>query len=181
MIKLLRYNSRITLYFPGDGAWPQFNPVVSSSHTKSGKRTRCIYEPLWLFRLRQRLFCFASAQRCPERGLHRAGEQPLPDTWNKGPDGNRTCSCCGSIHPDDLMAICRKTLTDPRYGVEGTTKGYKVYVRQPDVCNAGQGAIKFYMWHAPQPPSPEAAELFSHARRLTWQRIEAQFKQRPAA
>lgn len=166
---ILRYNARHTLWFPRDGKLPQLNPICSSTRSKSGKRTIYLGEPLWLFRLRQRLFCFAGRQWCGNRGPVGGW---LPDTWDHGPDGNRTCSYCGSIHPDDLMAICRKTIVDERYGVEGTTKNYKVYVRQPGVRNAGEGAIKFYMHHAPSPPSEADQKLFSEALRVTRERFD---------
>jgi hypothetical protein len=181
--RLLRYNTRHHLYFPGGWKLPQLNPYSSSSHTKSGKRTRSFYEPGWMFRLRQR-FCVAGRQRCGRRddpfAMNR-GDGPLPDTWDLGPDGNRTCSYCGSIHPADLMEICRKTLIDERYAVEGTTKSYKVYVRQPGVMNAAEGAIKFYMHHAPAQPSAEDQELFAKAARLTSERFEARFAPKRAS
>jgi hypothetical protein len=175
--RFLRYNTRHCLHFPRDGARPQLNPICSSSHSKSGKRTFNLHEPLWLFRLRQRVFCFSGRHRCGRRSESWfsqskafGGDKPLPDTWDMEPDGNRTCSYCGSIHPDDLMEICRKALVDERYGIEGTTKSYKVYVQQPGVRNAAEGAIKFYMHHAPAKPSAEDQELFAKARRLTNER-----------
>ncbi|SHG91360.1 hypothetical protein [Bradyrhizobium erythrophlei] len=171
MKRLLRYNSRHMLHFPGDGKMPQLNPLSYSSQSKSGKRTKSLHEPLRMFRLRQRLFCFAGRQRCGERGEGAS----TPDTWDLGPDDNRTCSHCGSIHPDDLMEICRKTLVDDRYGIEGTTKSYKVYVRQPGVRNASEGAIKFYKWHAPESPTEEDQELFARACRVTRERFDAQW------
>ncbi len=176
LASLLRYNSRHCLYFPGDGKRPQLNPISSSSHSKSGKRTRRIDEPGWLFRLRQRLFCADSRQRCARRADNPMASQmygddlPLPDTWNIGPDGNRTCSYCGSAHPDDLMKICRSALADDRYGVDATDKSYKVYLRQPGVRNASEGAIKFYMHHAPSSPSKADQELFATAIRRTSER-----------
>jgi|GEM_PF-6015370 len=186
----LRYNTRHCLWFPRDWKLPQLNPICSSSHAKSGKRTVYLHEPLWLYRLRQRVFAFAGRQRCGQRGpvgersVFKIGGdngQALPDTWDLGPDGNRTCSYCGSIHPDDLMKICRKTLVDARYAIEGTTKSYKVYVRQPGVMNAGQGAIKFYMHHAPKDPPAADQQLFSNALRLSNERFDAVFNARNLA
>lgn len=148
MKNILRYNGRHKLYF--GGGLPQLNPLSSRY---SGKEFD-IYEPLWLFLLRKRLFCFAGRQRCPDRGeisstvFKYHDDREFPDSWNYGADGNRTCSYCGSIHPDDLEKILELSKTDSRYGVEGTTKSYKCYVRQPNVRNAGEGAIKFYGWHA---------------------------------
>lgn len=182
VFRFLRYNSRHSLWFPRGykgWVWPRLDPLESCSHGKDRKRTLYLHEPLWLFRLRQRLFCFAGRHRCGRRGespmtsRQFGGDKPLPDTWDLGPDGNRTCSYCGSIHADDLMAICRKTLTDARYGVEGTDKSYKVYVRQPGVRNASEGAIKFYMAHAPGAPTKEDQELFASATRVTTERFRA--------
>lgn len=179
---LLRYNTRHHLYFPGDGKLPQLNPLGYSSHTKSGRRTKSFHEPLWSFRLRQRLFAFAWRHRCGSRdemfSLNR-NDGPQPDTWDIGPDGNRTCSYCGSIHPEDLMEICHKTLTDERYAIEGTTKSYKVYVRQPGVQNASQGAIKFYMHHAPAEPSKEDQDLFAEAMRISNERFRQRYYPKP--
>jgi hypothetical protein len=184
----LRHNSRHCVWFPRgyeNRWWPQLNPISSCSHGKNRKRTFYLYEPLRLFRLRQRLFCFAGRQRCGRRddpfAFNYKDTALPPDTWDYGPDGNRTCSYCGSIHPDDLMAICRKTLTDDRYGIEGTTKSYKVYVRQPGVRNAGEGAIKFYMQHAPKNPRAEDQQLFADACRISSERFMAQFAKRDAA
>jgi hypothetical protein len=179
---LLRYNTRHHLFFPGDGLRPQLNPISSWSHArKSRKRTKSWHEPLWAFRLRQRWFAFAGHQRCGRRddafSMNRS-DGPQPDTWDWGPDGNRTCSYCGSIHPDDLIKICHLTLKDERYGVEGTDKGYKVYVKQPGVRNASEGAIKFYMQHAPQTPRDDDQRLFKEASRLTRERFEARYNVR---
>lgn len=177
----LRYNSRHGLYYHptyrqrGGAAiilgW-SLNPIGSMY---DGKQISC-HEPLWLFRLRQRLFAFAGRQRCGRRDDPFAisrNDNAHPDTWDMGPDGNRTCSYCGSIHPDDLMKICRLVLTDERYAIEGTTKSYKVYVRQPGVVNASQGAIKFYKQHAPANPSQEDQDLFAEAVRVSGERFRA--------
>ncbi len=169
---LLRYNTRHTLYLE-KGVGIQLNPIMSRSHNADGSRTRRWTEPLWLFRMRQRIFAFAGRQSCGRRGESRLGatRDRLPDTWDLGPDGNRTCSYCGSIHFDDLMRICRLTLEDERYAIEGTTKSYKVYVRQPGVRNASEGAIKFYMAHAPVEPTPADQKLFADAVRLSSERF----------
>ena len=105
--------------------------------------------------MRQRLFAFRGRQRCPRRGEGWIGQREtttLPDTWDLGPDGNRTCSFCGSIHPEDFEKIRLKSLVDARYAIDGTDKSYKVYIRQPGVRNAGEGAIKFYRHHAVDTP-----------------------------
>ncbi len=170
LMAFLRRNGRHTLFFPGDWKLPQLNPISSYSRTDSGKPTLYLHEPRWTWRLRQRLFCFAGHQWCGRRGEQRTSD--LPDTWDIGPDGNRTCSYCGSNHFDDLMEICRKTLTDERYGVELSTKGYKFYVRQPGVRNASEGAIKYYTPHTPKGYAAENDTLFAKAVCITSERFE---------
>lgn len=176
MLRFLRYNTRHHFYWclGGKPRWkgdeptpmgrPKLNPI--SSVYGGGIKNISMHEPLWMFRLRQRLFAFAGRQRCGRRDdpfAWNRGDSPLPDTWDIGPDGNRTCSYCGSIHFDDLMKICRLVLEDERYAIEGTTKSYKVYVKQPEVMNASQGAIKFYKQHSPVEPTEEEQHLFREA------------------
>jgi hypothetical protein len=183
MLKFLRYNTRHNFYYHPVYkdrreakvlfGW-SLNPISSMYDGKQ----KSFHEPLWLFRLRQRVFAFAGRQRCGRRGeaafdIDGRGKLPLPDTWDMGPDENRTCSYCGSIHFDDLMKICRLIPDDPRYAIEGTTKSYKVYVKQPGVVNAGQGAIKFYMHHAPSQPSKEDQKLFAEAVHISNERHAA--------
>lgn len=181
--RFLRYNARHHLYWSLGGGrdrapmgWPRLNPISSSYG--AGLRVISLHEPLWLFRLRQRWFAFAGRQRCGRRddmfAMNR-GDGELPDTWDLGPDGMRTCSYCGSIHFEDLLTICRRTVEGVEgYGVEGTTKGYKVYVKQPGVRNASEGAIKYYKQHSPVEVSAEDSELFSQAVRVSAQRFEEQ-------
>lgn len=186
MVKFLRYNSRHSLYYhptydQRGGARALLGWSLNPIGSMYDGRQICLHEPLWLFRLRQRLFSFAGRQRCGRRddmfGVNR-GDAELPDTWDMGPDGNRTCSYCGSIHPDDLMKICRLVLEDERYSVDGTDKSYKVYVRIPGVVNASQGAIKFYKQHAPRDASKEDQELFSAALTLSSERWRQRFSSR---
>jgi len=73
----------------------------------------------------------AEKQRCPRRG-----ESPNPDAYGDGtstPDrwdrrygrkGPRSCSYCGSMHPDDFLAAAR----DGSGELGPTDKNYKVYV-----------------------------------------------------
>ncbi|MDF1720500.1 MAG: hypothetical protein P1U65_07495 [Minwuia sp.] len=74
-----------------------------------------------------------------------------PDIWHVLPNGDRSCSYCGSLHPDDFGRLLDRGL-DPDDPVEigPTAKGYKVYVSQPDVRNASEGGIIFYSWHDPE-------------------------------
>ncbi len=174
MRKFLRYNARHTLWFPQGykGCWlPQLNPIQS---IYDGKWRPRLDEPLWLMQFRHRFFAFAGKQWCGARGEVNLNEVPTyPDTWDVGPDGNRTCSHCGSIHFDDLLAICKKSLTDERYAVEGTTKGYKYYVKQPGVRNAGEGAIKYYTYHSPREISDKDYDLFRAALQKSHERFRA--------
>lgn len=162
MMKFIRYGSRHRLWFPrGYKGWvlPILNPLESSSHGAGRKRTWSLEEPRWFYFARKRL-AYAGPATCSGH----------PARWERMPDGNRTCSMCGSIHQDDLMALCRMTLGDERYGIDGTDKSYKVYVRQPGVRNASEGAIKFYMQHAPAAPCEEDIKLFADAKRVTHER-----------
>lgn len=189
VMRLLRYNSRHRLYWCLGGGThqgrvpmgrPRLNPISSTSG--GGIRTISAHEPLWVFRLRQRLFSFAGRQCCGRRSesfcIDGREAEALPDTWDMGPDGNRTCSYCGSIHPDDLMEVCRRTIDDPQYSVDGTDKSYKVYVRIPGVRNASEGAIKFYMHHAHREPTPEQVRLFADAVRVSRERFSERYSRR---
>lgn len=184
MMSLLRYNARYNLYYhptyvSRGGAriilgW-SLNPIGS---TYDG-RQRTLSEPLWLFRLRQRWFAFAGRQRCGRRDdmfAMNCGDGHLPDTWDRGPDGCRTCSYCGSLHPDDFMRICRLAAEDERYSVEPSDKRYKVYVKQPDVRNAGEGGIKFYMQHVVGTPSDEDQATYKTAVRVSRERFNAKIQ-----
>lgn len=179
MKKFLRMNTRHNLYYhPEVGL--KLNPISS---VYDGKQ-RSGYEPLWLFRLRQRLFAYAGRQRCGRRDdpfayNHKDGE--LPDTWDIGPDGCRTCSYCGSMHYEDLLDICRCVVAGLEgYSVDPSDKSYKVYVRQPGVRNAGEGAIKFYKQHSPKEVSEADQELFAEAVRISRQRFNDQMAKRYA-
>jgi hypothetical protein len=186
MLKFLRLHTRHNLYYhptykDRSGAKSLFGWSLDPISSMYDGKQISVHEPLWMFRLRRRLFAFAGKQRCGRRGsqfFDGKTEALLPDTWNLGPDGNRTCSYCGSIHPDDLMKICRLSLEDPRYGIEGTTKSYKVYVKQPGVRNAGEGAIKFYMAHVPSPVSKEDQELYAKAVAISNKREEERWANR---
>ncbi len=112
--------------------------------------------------------CFAVASLTPSPGLpaepppateetffcRRRGEIGVqitsgPDCWHRvGQD--RCCSYCGSLHPDDALAIATEAAT-PESGnrVEFTDKSYKVYVQRAGVRNASEGGIEFYAAHLP--------------------------------
>ena len=80
------------------------------------------------------------------------------DHWDKfKSNGNRVCSFCGSLHPDDFLALVKQSAevdeTTAVYTevvrIEPSSKSYKVYVNQPGVRNAHEGGIKFYTQHLP--------------------------------
>lgn len=111
--------------------------------------------------------------RCQSRdGNPLAGKScPAPDFWRTRPNGDRTCSFCGSVHPDDAISILTDYVEHKKGRFDMTGKGYKFYMSRPDVTNAAEGAIKFYTWHL-DGLSEEKREqisrlLFLAARRLS--------------
>lgn len=75
--------------------------------------------------------------------------------WRAEADGTRTCSYCGSLHPEDWVDIMEHYAAgDPGYHFGTTDKSYKVYANRPGTRNAGMGGIKFYGHHAPQAGTP---------------------------
>lgn len=78
------------------------------------------------------------------------------DKWQKfKSNGNRVCSYCGSLHPDDMFALVKKSAEaseddEQAVEIEPSDKGYKIYVHQPGVRNASEGGIKFYTQHLPR-------------------------------
>jgi len=70
--------------------------------------------------------------------------------WRPEKDGSRTCTHCGSLHPDDFIDVMwRYSHREEGYSFGTTTKGYKLYGNRPGVVNAGDGGIKFYSDHLP--------------------------------
>ncbi|RWX72567.1 hypothetical protein [Mesorhizobium sp. M2A.F.Ca.ET.039.01.1.1] len=95
--------------------------------------------------------------RCRDRDNNPLADRSFPgfDHWRKQPNGDRTCSFCGSLHEDDFLEIIDAYARgEPGYSFDPTTKGYKRYAHRPGVQNASQGGIKFYGWHADQTPGP---------------------------
>ena len=79
-------------------------------------------------------------QTCPQR---MTGESNI-DTWKLLPNGDRTCSYCGSLHPESVISIIKE------FGgsvIECSTKSYKWYINRPNVHNAMEGGIKYYRYH----------------------------------
>ncbi len=80
------------------------------------------------------------------------------DYWERfKTNGNRVCSYCGSLHPEDFLELvkqCANEQEDATYQssirIEPSDKSYKIYVHQPGVRNAHEGGIKFYTQHLPR-------------------------------
>lgn len=70
------------------------------------------------------------------------------DFWRQHENKDRVCSYCGSLHPDDFIALVKAAAVEgSEVDVEPSDKMYKVYVNRPSVRNAMHGGIKFYCWH----------------------------------
>ena len=98
-------------------------------------------------------------QTCPRRveGPLTA-QQTDADTWAKRPgDAFRSCSYCGSMHPDDLLDAVTKG-----FKVGPTDKVYKIYVGMPTFA-------KFYTQHfmEHEDTSQQFANLYS-AQGINW-------------
>ena len=109
------------------------------------------------------------------------------DHWEKFKfNGQRVCSFCGSLHPDDFFALVKQSAeasTDEEWNsaveIEQSDKDYKYYVHQPLVRNAQEGGIKFYRYHL-NDVSDEQREQFMEAIRRTrarWNKILLNMKQ----
>lgn len=80
------------------------------------------------------------------------------DRWQKfKSNGDRVCSYCGSLHPDDFFAAVKAAADAPEgsgyrevVAIEPSDKIYKIYVSKPGVRNAMEGGIKFYTQHLPR-------------------------------
>lgn len=103
------------------------------------------------------------------------------DHWDRiRSNGDRVCSYCGSLHPDDwfrLVTAAAEAPEDANYGsvpeVAQSDKGYKLYVRQPGVRNATEGGIKFYTQHLRGIEIPEERQReFVEAKRRSSVRFE---------
>lgn len=123
-------------------------------------------------------------QLCPRRAESGGGFTHGPDHWDKfKSNGNRVCSYCGSLHPEDFFALVKQSAEAPEdapYGsvveIEHSDKGYKIYVHQPGVRNAHEGGIKFYTPHLPKEITDEQNKEFVEAKRRTWARFEKHMK-----
>lgn len=117
------------------------------------------------------------------------GDKDL-DRWEKFKvNGDRVCSYCGSLHPEDLFAIVKASAEAPEdaeYGtvpeIEPSDKSYKIYVKQPGVRNAHEGGIKFYTQHLVKDAhglavTPEQNDEYRRATRATKIRFARRLEQ----
>ena len=103
----------------------------------------------------------SESMMCPDRKNYTGPNSPDgTDQWRVMPNGDRTCSFCGSLHPDDFLALCKLA------GEEGadvrivpTDKDYKVYVHRNNVANAIEGGMKFYKWHVVAPVTEKQSSI----------------------
>lgn len=95
---------------------------------------------------------FNCGSRVDQKRLRGGGE--LQDGWNVHPNGDCTCSFCGSISPEGFLAAALEA-ADPANPtrISPSTKHYKIYLHRQGITNASQGAIKHYAWHCGAPSS----------------------------
>lgn len=86
---------------------------------------------------------------CP---LRMAGYPYAPgmdkDAWRVEANGERACSFCGSMHPEDFQAFL-ETVDGMERWVELADGRHKVYVRRLEVRRQMRWPIKFYLAHYP--------------------------------
>ena len=72
----------------------------------------------------------------------------LPALWRKVGD-DRCCNYCGSIHPDDFLAMLDKFIDPqlPYWYLEMNDRRDKIYLHRPEIKNAMDGAIKIKTAH----------------------------------
>jgi len=124
----------------------------------------------------------ADTLRCPRRDEANFAF-PGPDYWRVHYNGDRVCSYCGSMDPDQFIALCHR-IVEAGHGdvesIERSDKRYKFYVTRPGVRNASEGAIKFYTMHFEDRHRAEANRLdpvIHQARVLSSQSFERRLMQ----
>jgi len=91
--------------------------------------------------------------RCGSRDTNPLADRnfPGPDHWDQHKNGDRVCSFCGSLHPDDFVDIIKLKADGQGGAVHRSDKGYKWYAQRAGTTNAMDGGIKFYTWHGEGP------------------------------
>lgn len=109
---------------------------------------------------------------CKRRdALHRrpASIRTHRDFWLTETNGDRTCSCCGSLHEDDFRQILHAFIDGKQgYVFKTTDKPDKVYASRPGVNNPRQGGTKFYLQHAATLPDPSLHALGALFEQALW-------------
>lgn len=80
--------------------------------------------------------------------------------WTIKPNGDRCCSYCGSLHPDDFWRLVAEAEENSGIDIFPSDNTYKIYVRRPDVKNATEGGIKFYTMHLDKDATEEQTALY---------------------
>lgn len=85
------------------------------------------------------------------------GDGKFYDGYRTQPNGDKTCTYCGSLSEEDFFDIIEHYVAgDPGYKFEpASNKRHKWYANRPNVTNASEGGIKFYSWHGDFTPGPE--------------------------
>ena len=101
------------------------------------------------------------------------------DHWDRFKfNGDRVCSFCGSLHPDDFLKYVQESAKDDSsVQIEPSDKRYKIYVSRPSVRNAHEGGIKFYTWHLVAALTEVQQDAYRTALRNSRDRFDKKFKQ----
>jgi len=123
--------------------------------------------------------------KCPENYKDKNIFGYTRDWWRRT-GGDRTCSYCGSMHPDDFEKFLRRVIWDMDRTVRISLAdgGSKVYLSRPGVVNAACGAVKFYGYHAPRGCDGKVSEdhfnLLKDALRVSNEKFEAAMSRKTA-
>src|SRR5215207_8509673 len=100
------------------------------------------------------------------------------DEWRVEPNGDRTCSFCGSLHPEDFEKVCQQVLADDTTWIEQSDKPYKVYIHRKGIHNASEGAIKYYKPHnyTDEAAIARMVPLFERAIHSSWPKYQRLFR-----
>ena len=106
------------------------------------------------------------------------------DHWDRHKsNGDRVCSYCGSLHPEDFLRLVKESAEAPEDDLRAprinpSDKGYKIYVDRPSVSNAHDGGIKFYTHHLEPRPTDEQHAQYKEAVRRSNIRFQKVLDQR---
>jgi hypothetical protein len=115
------------------------------------------------------------SHRCSRRDESFRGiteENETPDVWSKRHGEYRTCSYCGSLHPEDFEKLVDQSIEDEgQTQIEWTSKGYKIYANNN----------KFYTQHLFIEPYTQEyrdnlAVKIKKAHKFTWDKLTKEYK-----